>query len=158
MSDPTIDRAAATAPTPRATIDRRYQLRHLRVGWSALLLFAALGTLLELLHAFKVPWYLAVGSESRRLLFTLAHVHGAALGLVNLALAAVCHLLPRPLPATASAALIAGTILVPGGFFVGGLFAHGADPGLGAALIPPGALLVLAALALIARASAGRDG
>jgi len=131
----------------------RLQRRHLRVGWTALLVFAALGTTLELLHAFKAPWYLGVASESRRFLFTLAHVHGAALGLVNLALAATCRLLARPPHAAASPSLIAGTLLVPGGFFAGGLFAHACDPGLGSVLIPPGALLVLVALALIARAT-----
>ena len=54
------------------------------------------GALLELLHALKLPWYLGVASDSRRLMWTLAHAHGVALGLVNLALAAVCPLLPRP--------------------------------------------------------------
>ena len=73
------------------------------------------------------------------------HRHGAdnVRALVNLALAAVCHLLPRPLSGSASACLVAGTLLVPGGFLLGGLFAHASDPGLGAVLIPPGALLVL---------------
>jgi hypothetical protein len=141
----------------RRAHDRRLQLRHLRVGWTALFFFAALGTALEALHAFKVPWYLGVATESRRLLWTLAHAHGAALGLVNLALAAVCPLSPRPLPALASTSLVAGTLLVPGGFFLGGLFVHGGDPGLGALLVPAGALLILVALALLARASLGRD-
>ncbi len=108
------------APLDRAASDRRLARRHLRVGWSTLLFFAALGTLLELLHALKLPWYLGVASETRRLMWTLAHAHGAALGLVNLALAAVCHLSPRPLPPAASSALVAGTILVPGGFLAGG--------------------------------------
>ena len=135
---------------------RELQLRHLRVGWSALLVFATLGTALELLHAFKVPWYLGVVSETRRLLFTLAHAHGTALALVNLALAATAPLLPRRLPRAASSALVAGTLLVPGGFLLGGWFVHGGDPGLGAVLIPPGALLVLIALVLVARASFGR--
>jgi hypothetical protein len=144
-------------PSERSAIDRRYQVRHLRVGWTALLLFAALGALLELLHAFKVPWYLGVATESRRLMWTLAHAHGVALGLVNLALGASCHLLPRAPHPAASAALVAGTILVPGGFLVGGLFVHGGDPGLGAVLIPPGALLILVALALLVRAAVARD-
>jgi hypothetical protein len=127
--------------------------RHLVVGWAALLVFAILGTALELLHAFKVPWYLAVGGETRRFLFTLGHAHGIGLGLVNLALAGTGHLFPRPLPRAASPSLIAGTLLVPGGFFLGGAFARGGDPGLGGALIPPGALLVLVALALILAAT-----
>lgn len=145
------------APPDRAAADRRLARRHLRVGWSTLLFFAVLGTLLELLHALKLPWYLGVASETRRLMWTLAHAHGAALGLTNLALAAVCHLLPRPLPPAASSALLAGTILVPGGFLAGGLFVHGGDPGLGAILIPLGALLVIVALALITRAALASD-
>jgi hypothetical protein len=136
----------------RSTLDRRLELRHLRVGWSALLLFASLGLALELLHAFKVPWYLGVASETRRLLWTLAHAHGVALALVNLALAATSRRLPRPLAPAASLALVVGTILLPGGFFLGGLFVHGGDPGLGAILIPPGALFVLVSLALVVRA------
>lgn len=139
-------------------LDRRLALRHLRVGWAALFLFATLGVLLEALHAFKAPWYLGVASESRRLLFTLAHAHGVALSLVNLAFAATAHLLPRRAHPAASLALVVGTILVPGGFFLGGLFVHGGDPGLGAILIPPGALFILGALALLVRASLGRDG
>jgi hypothetical protein len=141
----------------RSALDRSQQLRHLRVGWSALLLFGVLGVLLEALHAFKVPWYLGVASESRRLLFTLAHAHGVGLALVNLALAATCHRLPRPLTPAASLALVVGTLLVPGGFFLGGLFVHGGDPGLGAILIPVGALFVLASLLLIVRAAFGHD-
>ena len=81
------------------------------------------------------------------------HAHGVALGLVNLALAATCRLLPRPLPATASTMLIVATLLIPAGFLVGGSFVHGGDPGLGAILIPPGALLLLVALALIVGSS-----
>jgi len=130
-----------------------YALRHVRVGWTALFLFAALGLALEALHAFKAPWYLGVAGESRRLLFTLAHAHGVALGLVNLAFAATAHLLPRRAHPAASLALVVATILIPGGFFLGGLFAHGGDPGLGAILIPPGALFLLVSLALFVRAS-----
>jgi len=140
----------------RARTDRRLQLRHLRVGWALVLAFAGFGTALELLHAFKTGWYLSVATETRRLLWTLAHAHGVGLGLVNLALAAVCPSLPRPLSPVASASLIAGTLLVPGGFLLGGLFVHAGDPGLGAILIPPGAALVLLSLVLIVRASFAR--
>ncbi len=144
------------AANDRSASDRRLQLRHLRAGCLTLFFFATLGTLLELLHALKLPWYLGVASETRRFMWTLAHAHGAGLGLLNLALAAVCPLLPRPLPASASTALVAGTILVPGGFLVGGCFVHGGDPGLGASLIPPGALLVIYALAQATRAALAR--
>jgi hypothetical protein len=141
----------------RSALDRRHRLRHLRLGWSLLFLFACFGVLLEALHAFKVPWYLGVATESRRLLWTLAHAHGVGLALVNLTLAATCHRLPRPLSPAASLSLVVGTILVPGGFFLGGLFVHGGDPGLGAILIPPGALCVLVSLALVVRACLARD-
>ena len=115
--------------------------------------------MLESLHAFKAPWYLGVAGETRRFLFTLAHAHGVGLGLVNLALAAALPLLPgRAAARRRRRCLVAGTLLVPAGFFAGGLYAHGGDPGLGALLVPPGALLVLVALALVLRAALARDG
>lgn len=137
--------------------DRRTQLLHLRVGAAALFGFAALGVALEALHAFKVSWYLGAAGETRRLLFTLAHAHGVGLGLVNLALAAVAPALPGRVSPAASPCLVAGTLLVPCGFLLGGVYAHGGDPGLGALLVPPGALLVLVALGLVLRASLARD-
>lgn len=145
-------------PADPANNARRTQLLHLRVGAAALFGFAALGVVLESLHAFKAPWYLGVAGETRRFLFTLAHAHGIGLGLVNLGLAAALPLLPGRLPAAASACLVAGTLLIPAGFFAGGLYAHGSDPGLGALLVPPGALLVLIALGLVLRAALARDG
>src|SRR5207302_5676038 len=63
--------------------------RNLRFGWWSLLVFLSLGGLLETLHGFKIGWYVDVGNEMRRLMFTLAHAHGTALALVNL----VCRLL-----------------------------------------------------------------
>jgi hypothetical protein len=134
----------------------RLQRVHLRVGWTALLAFALLGVALELLHAWKVPSYLAVGAEPRRLLWTLAHAHGLGLALINLALAATARLLPGRLHGAASPCLLASTLLIPGGFFAGGCFVHGGDPGLGVLLVPPGALLLLLALALVVRAALAR--
>jgi hypothetical protein len=84
--------------------------------------------------------------------------HGIGLGLVDLGPAAALPLLPVRLPSAASACLVAGTLLVPDGFFAGGLYAHGSEPGLGALLVPPGALLVLIALGLVLRAAVARDG
>lgn len=137
--------------------DRRAQLLHLRVGAAALFGFAVLGVVLESLHAWKASSYLGVAGETRRLLFTLAHAHGVGLGLVNLALAAALPHLPAPLPRAASTSIVVGTLLVPCGFFLGGLYTHAGDPGMGALLVPPGALFVLVGLALVLRASLGRD-
>ena len=59
--------------------------RNLRFGWWALLFFLSLGAVLETLQGFKIGWYLDVGNETRRLMFTLAHAHGTLLALVNIA-------------------------------------------------------------------------
>ena len=131
-----------------------YARRHLRFGWIAVAVFAVLGLLLEVLHGLKVPLYLGVSSEPRRLLWTLAHAHGTLLGLLNLALAGTLHLMPARSPhaqAIASASLIAATVLLPAGFFLGGAFLRGADPGPGVLLVPVGALLLIVAVALTAR-------
>ncbi|PYL06334.1 MAG: hypothetical protein DME34_09145, partial [Verrucomicrobia bacterium] len=57
--------------------------RNLRFGWWSLLVFLMIGAGLETLHGFKIGWYVDVGNETRRLMFTLAHAHGTALALVN---------------------------------------------------------------------------
>src|SRR5258708_35994227 len=59
--------------------------RNLRFGWWSLLVFLSLGAGLEALHGFKIGWYVDVGSETRRLMFTLAHAHGKLPALVNMA-------------------------------------------------------------------------
>jgi len=128
---------------------------HLQVGWWALLGFLTVGVVLETLHGFKVRWYLDASNETRRLMFTLGHSHGTLLGLVNVAFALTQRRLPdwRPIVrALASRCLTGATLLLPGGFLLGGFFVHGGDPGLGIVLVPPGALLLLVAVLLTARA------
>ncbi|MFO0688174.1 MAG: hypothetical protein U0900_05660 [Myxococcota bacterium] len=138
--------------------------RHLAFGWGAIVASIALGTLLEGLHAFKLGLYLDVANETRRLLWTLAHAHGALLGLVNVAFATSLPKLPSLGPgsrALASRTLVAGTLLLPAGFFLGGLFVYDGDPGLAVLLAPLGALLVLVAgvaIALGARRGGGAGG
>ena len=61
--------------------------RHLRFGWGSLLVFVLLGGVLEGMHGFKVDWYLAVGNETQRLMWRLAHAHGTFLSLVHVAFA-----------------------------------------------------------------------
>lgn len=124
---------------------------HLRIGWASLLLFLSLGIALEALHGLKLGLYLDAANEPRRLLWTLAHAHGTLLSLVHLGFALTVHLLPdwAPRPrAWASWCLTGATVLMPAGFFLGGLFLHGGDPGLGIALLPLGAGLLLAAVVL----------
>ena len=125
--------------------------RHLRFGWCAILVSVLLGAGLETLHGFKVAWYLGVASESRRLMWTLAHAHGTLLGLVNVAFAATLALRPPPVrrQRMASSCLIAATVLIPAGFFLGGCFIYAGDPGLPVLLVPPGAALLVWGLVLI---------
>lgn len=138
-----------------------YSRRHLRFGWWSLLCFLTLGFGLELLHGFKVGFYLDVSNETRRLMWTLAHAHGALLGLVHILYALCLRLFPgvaagsqRPI----SSSLIGASLLLPGGFFLGGVGFYSGDPGLGILTVPVGATLLVIAVFLIARASAALDG
>ena len=56
-------------------------------GWFLLAVSLPLGLTLEALHAMKVEVYL--GSELRRELWTLAHAHGAILGILCLVFGSV---------------------------------------------------------------------
>lgn len=127
---------------------------HLRVGWWGLLFFVGLGTFLEALHGFKLGFYLDVGNEARRLLWTLAHAHGALLSLINIAFAASLAIGPDWSGATrrwASAALLGALAALPAGFFLGGATLHGGEPGVGILLVPPAALALFVAVLLTAR-------
>ena len=127
---------------------------HLRVGFWALLGFLSAGIALEALHGFKAGFYLDVSNETRRLVWTLAHAHGALLSILNLVFAATLPAMPgfRGAPRqAASRCLFGALILLPLGFFLGGVFVHGGDPGLGVLLVPPGGLLLFVAIFLAAR-------
>src|SRR3954469_3455105 len=98
--------------------------RHLSFGWWTLLVFLTLGLVLEGLHGFKVEAYLRVSNETRRLMWTLAHAHGTLLGLVNIGFAVTLGSVPdwpEMGKKTASALLVTATLLMPAGFFLGGL-------------------------------------
>ncbi len=127
--------------------------RHLRFGWWVLMVFLTMGLALEALHGFKAGLYLNVSKETRRLMWTLAHAHGTLLGLVNIAFALSVRLLPEWAArerGVASLCLRGATLLLPAGFFLGGLFIYSGDPGLGILLVPVGGLLLLLAVFLTA--------
>jgi hypothetical protein len=136
-----------------------YSRRHLRFGWWSLLLFTMLGLMLESLHGFKVRAYLDVSNETRRLMWTLAHAHGALLSIVHVMFGLIVRVAPetsaqsRPL---ISWCLIAASILLPGGFFLGGAAFYGGDPGVGVLLVPVGAVSMMIAVFLLARMAAAR--
>jgi hypothetical protein len=126
---------------------------NLRFGWWSLLVFLSLGGALETLHGFKIGWYVDVGNEVRRLMFTLAHAHGTALALVNIAAGLTARTVTgfELRPAVAFCLIWAG-ILFPAGFFLGGIVTYGGDPGLGIWLVPIAALLLFYSVARIALA------
>jgi hypothetical protein len=127
--------------------------RHLRIGWWSLLLFLTMGVVLEALHGFKLGYYLDVSNSTRRHMWTLCHAHGTLLSILHIVFAASLGLLGSPRPALigwASSCLSASTALLPGGFFLGGLYIYGGDPGLGIVLLPLGALALAAAVGLTA--------
>src|ERR1043166_10001056 len=72
-------------PSDRALSIMHSSARSLRFGWWSLLVFLSLGGGLETMHGFKIGYYVDVGNDMRRLMFTLAHADGTALGLVNIA-------------------------------------------------------------------------
>jgi hypothetical protein len=131
-----------------------YSRRHLRVGWWSLFVFATLGLVLESLHGFKVRAYLDASSETRRLMWTLAHAHGTLLSLIHIAFALTLRGAPElnlRRPELISGALIGASVLLPGGFFLGGVVFYAGDPGLGVLLVPVGAVLLLTAVFVVAR-------
>ena len=139
--------------------DVDYPGRHLRFGWWSLLAFLCVGFVLELLHGFKAGFYLDVTNETRRLMWTLAHAHGALLGLVHV-LYALCL---RAFPdlddgnqRAVSRCLIGASVLLPGGFLAGGVRLYGGDPGLGIAVAPAGAACLAIGVFLVARATLAR--
>ena len=131
-----------------------YARRHLRFGWWSLFFFATLGLVLESLHGFKMSLYLDVSNETRRLMWTLAHAHGALLSMVHVLFGLSARVAPelgtgnRPL---ISRCLIGASVILPGGFFLGGIGSYGGDPGVGVFLVPVGAASLLIALLLLAR-------
>ena len=136
-----------------ATDDDELIRRHLAFGWWALAVFTSLGLVLEAAHGLKLGWYLDLTNATRRLSFTLGHAHGTLLGLVNIAFAvSIKHAKLSPVSLLrASWALRAATILMPLGFFAGGIVFYAGDPGLGIALVPPSALILIIGVVAMAR-------
>jgi hypothetical protein len=132
---------------------RRTARRHHLIGWWGLLLFLTLGIGLETLHGFKVGFYLDPAHQLRRLLWTLAHAHGTLLALIHIAFAAGLDRLGRWTPGRlrlASFLLLDALVVLPLGFFLGGVGHTEVDPSPGVLLVPVGAAFLLAAVALIA--------
>jgi hypothetical protein len=133
--------------SPTSTTD--YARRHLRFGWWSLLAFAAFGLLLESLQGFKVGAYLDVTNETRRTLWRLAHAHGTLLSVLHVLFGLNVRTATDKVLMNArliSFTLTGASLLVPGGFFLGGFGFKGGDPGLAVLLVPVGAVLLFFAL------------
>ncbi len=139
---------------------RALSARHLRIGWWSLLLFLSLGLALETLHGFKVGFYLDASNETRRLLWTLAHAHGTLLALVHVAFGLSVHTLALERAGglrSASAFLTLAGIVLPLGFFLGGIRVYGGDPWPAVLLVPAGGLFLFLAVLFAARAVSKRS-
>lgn len=133
----------------------RYARFHVMIGWWFLLFFLSLGVVLEAMHGLKIGWYLS--EETRRMLWTLAHAHGTLLAIVHIIFGTTVATFPQWSTSSrllASRSLLGAVMMIPGGFFLGGFFFVGGDPGLGILLLPAGALLLFLAVLFTARAVA----
>jgi hypothetical protein len=141
-----------------ADLRRRLARRHHLIAWWGLVVFVSLGILLETLHGFKVGFYLDPAHRLRRLLWTLAHAHGTLLSLVHAAFAAGLVQFgawtDRRLR-LASFFLTDALVLLPAGFFLGGVGHSEVDPSPGVLLVPVGAAFLLAAVVLAAWSASG---
>ena len=121
------------------------------------MIFLSLGGGLEALHGFKIGWYVDVGNDMRRLMFTLAHAHGTALALVNIAAGLTARRFDNlDFSSSVTASLIWAGILFPLGFILGGVVTYGGDPGLGIWLVPVAAILLFYSVLSIARIVSAR--
>jgi hypothetical protein len=155
MAQPVSSEPASAPPAAQPSAPDVLR-RHLRWGLWTLAIFALAGLGLEVMHALKLPALVSPGAETRRLLWRLAHAHGALLGLLNLGYGlATPHLRPAGGPTWVSGCLRAATVLLPAGFLLGGVTIYGGDPGPGVVLAPLGGVLL--ALALIGAARAVRS-
>lgn len=129
--------------------------KHLLAGWIGLFVFLLLGIVLETLHGLKADAYLGPANATRRLMWTLAHAHGALLALVNIAFVISLPWLRLGTNRTirlASWGLLGGLAVLPAGFFLGGCWLYGGDPGPGVFLVPLGALFLLGGVGAVVAA------
>lgn len=117
---------------------------HTRFGWMLLLVSLAFGAVLETLEGFR--WAPLAADAWKQRLWSLAHFHGAALGLLNLVYVswADTAAITPGWRLSASRSLILGSAAMPLGFLLGGIGHTEGDPSLGILLAPVGALLILA--------------
>ena len=110
-------------------------------GLVGIAVWMSLGLLLEGLIAFRVPIYLL--DALTRELFRLAHAHGTLLSLVLIAVGLCWRAGFTAPPRIAKLALQIGVVLMPAGFFLGGIGHYETDPSPMVFLAPLGGVLVI---------------
>ncbi len=118
-----------------------YNDRMIFQGWVSIALWMSVGLLLEGLLGYKIPAYL--NDPQRRELFRLAHTHGTFLGLVLVAAALCAQRYSSNPPRIARMALRVGSILLPVGFLLAGIWHPEGDPGPAIWIVPPAALMLI---------------
>jgi hypothetical protein len=134
--------------------------RHHLFGWICLLIFLSLGGVLEALHAFKIGAYLDLAHKVRREMWTLAHAHGTLLALVHVGFAAGVSTIGQWTGARlklASFLLLDAAVLIPLGFFLGGIGHSEGDPSAAILLVPLGALALFVGVGLIIHSAWRKD-
>ncbi len=147
-------------PRETARPARDFARKHFRFGWWSLLCFLSLGVLLESMHGLKIGFYLDVANDTRRLMWTLAHAHGTLLSVIHLVFGMYLTTGPVWRPgalSVASRCLTGAGVLLPAGFFLGGVVIHDGDPGLGILLVPIGAAMLFVAVLFAARSHSPGD-
>ncbi len=118
-------------------------------GWTGLLLFAGLGLTLEALNGLKLGFFLDPEVHLRREMWRLAHAHGTLLSIVQLVFSGAltgAWLDTEEHARLASAFLRGALVLLPLGFFLGGVLPSESDPWIGIWLVPVGAAFLLLGL------------
>ncbi|MEP7075006.1 MAG: hypothetical protein ABI878_04280 [Acidobacteriota bacterium] len=119
-----------------------------RQGWIGVAFWMSFGLLIEGLIGFRSPSYLS--DPVRRELFRLAHTHGTVLSILLLIVFVYLakNFIARPVAAIWS--LRIGTVLMPVGFLLGGIWHYESDPGVMIFIAPVGGLMVIFGVIAIA--------
>ncbi len=113
----------------------------LQQAFITLAVWMTFGLLLEGLLGYKIPAYL--NDNLRRELFRLAHTHGALLSIVLIVIT-VCANAGFIRPNTyAENALRIGSVMMPLGFLLGGIWHFESDPGYLILLAPLGGVIMI---------------
>lgn len=139
------------SPANTAALPADWCKQTLFQGWISIAVWMTFGLLLEGLLGYKTPVYLL--DDERRELFRLAHTHGTLLGLLLIAAALCGQRFSLDKLRVALHALRAGSVLMPLGFLLAGIWHYESDPGLAIWLVPPAALLLIFGVVAIAIAS-----